>query len=434
MTDAATTKRLETFAVLMQGAALMVIALDYDKGYYVDEKTDLTALTYSDRKAMRDSAIARLKEAAALATANTFTTPASWTNNGPTFTNAQIAKIANTMAAMTLAWYPRDDTENGAPVMTAADWTQVATFASNGMSSGGSNVELYFISDGYGAWISELMGFGLELIDTGRLSTRVAHFLDPATQKDPYPLGIGNPRPNSADKRLGDGSFGNASMISGFGNFPKTANAGTDFAWSSQGEVFRPDRGFYHQSNLGHIRYDASGVMSPTDIYGGFGKAPLVGSVINDLLWAEALLRSNAAANLVTITSLINKTRVTRGGLSAATVADGIGSDADGPCMSTGVLAKTGGACTIWSKLLYEYEVELLGFGPAPFYNQRHLPMLKATAWEKVGTGIFNGPRYIQGLIPGTPRDMPVPYKELGVKGEALYTFGGASPAKSPAP
>ena len=102
--------------------------------------------------------------------------------------------------------------------------------------------------------------------------------------------------------------------------------------------------------------------------------------------------------------------------------------------MSTGVLAKNGGACTLWSKLLYEYEVELLGFGPAPFYNQRHLPVLKATAWEKVGTGIFNGPRYIQGLIPGTPRDMPVPYKELGVKGEALYTFGGASPAKSPAP
>jgi hypothetical protein len=103
-----------------------------------------------------------------------------------------------------------------------------------------------------------------------------------------------------------------------------------------------------------------------------------------------------------------------------------------------GVLAKDGSPCTIWSMLLYENEVELLGLGAAAFYNHRHLPVLTATNWERIGgpagASIFNGPRYIQGLIPGTPREMPVPAKELGVKGEALYTFGGTAPPKGAVP
>ncbi|HEX7937777.1 MAG TPA: hypothetical protein VF483_02225, partial [Gemmatimonadaceae bacterium] len=41
ITDAATTKRAETIAQLMQGAALMGIALNFDKGYVLDETTDL---------------------------------------------------------------------------------------------------------------------------------------------------------------------------------------------------------------------------------------------------------------------------------------------------------------------------------------------------------------------------------------------------------
>jgi hypothetical protein len=57
-------------------------------------------------------------------------------------------------------------------------------------------------------------------------------------------------------------------------------------------------------------------------------------------------------------------------------------------------------------------DVELLGLGPAPYY------------WR----------RRIDGLLAGTPHEMPVPAKELGVKGEALYTWGGASAAQSPPP
>ncbi len=378
--NASDTKRSETVAELMLGAGLSYIALNYDKGYIVDENADPAALTYSNRKQMRDAAVAKLQSAAALATANTFTTPASWTN-GVAYSNVQIAKIANTLAAITLAYYPRTAAEAG-----TVDWAKVATLTSSGMSSG-TPVDFVFVGDGCVAWCHEMLVW-FDGFDGGRVHTRVANMLDPTTQQTPYPAG-GNPVPNSPDKRLGDGSFGDASIVSGFGTNPKTSKAGTDFVYSRD-EIFRPSRGSYHQSNIGYIRYDLSGLQDPSGIYGGYGPAPVVTATQNDLLQAEALIRSGGS--LATAATLINKTRVTRGGLAAATAGDGVAG--------------------LTTKLGYEMEVELLGLGPAPYY------------WR----------RRTDGLIAGTPHEMPVPAKELGVKGEALYTWGGTGAAQSTPP
>jgi hypothetical protein len=446
--DAARTKRAETIAQLMQAASLMVIALNYDQGYYIDETMDLSkpevlsSLKRISRKELRDSALKKFDAAIALANANTFTTVAGWTN-GNTYSNSDIAKIANTMAAMTFVFYPRDDGETSAAGIV--DWNKVASYASNGMSTG-TPVTFALIGDGCSAWCQGFMPWFTDY-SSGRISTRVAHFLDPATQIDPYPLGIGNKQPNSPDARMGDGSFGDESLEDVFGNVPKTANKGTDFSWSSAGEVFRPDRGYYHQSNIGITRWDASGVEDPQGQWAGYGYSPVITPMMNDLLWAEAKLRTGDAAGAAT---LIDKTRVTRGKLSSASLAVGTpGSPADGPCMSNGKLAKDGTACTLWSELLYEYEIELLQMGPASYWDQRRRPLVLATAWERA-TGcrtdsdtttagmqctpnpntIFNGPRYIQGLLPNTPREMPVPAKELAIKAEPFYTFGGAKPPK----
>ncbi len=374
------TKRAETISELMLGAGLSYIALNYDKGYIVDENADPATLTYSNRKQIRDAAITKLTSAATLAKANTFNTPSSWTN-GVSYSNVQIAQIANTLAAMTLAYYARSAAEN-----TAVNWAQVLAFTSAGMSSG-TPVDFVFVGDGCVAWCHEMLVW-FDGVDGGRVHTRVANQLDPVTQKTPYPAG-GNSRPNSPDKRLGDGSFGDASITDGFGTIPKTANAGTDFLWSRD-EIFRPSRGSYHQSNIGHIRYDLSKNQDPSGIYGGYGPAPVVSAGQSDLLWAEAIIRSGGA--LGTAATLINKTRVTRGGLSAATAGDGIAGLTD--------------------KLGYEMDIELLGLGSSPYY------------WR----------RRTDGLLAGTPRDMPVPAKELGVKGEALYTWGGAGAAASTPP
>ena len=428
------TKRAETIAQFTRSASEMDLALNYDQGYYISEKSDLTTLTRIPRKALRDSALKDLDATIALANANQFTTESGWAN-GITYSNTDIAKIANTMAAMLLAWYPRDDAETSASGVV--DWAKVASYASKGMSTG-TPVTLAFTGDGCTAWCQNMMPWFTDY-SSGRVSTRVAHFVDPVTQLDPYPLGIGNPQPNSPDARMGDGSFGDASLEDVFGNVPKTANAGTDFAWSSAGEVFRPDRGYFQQSNIGIIRWDASGKEDPQGQWAGYGFSPVITPAMNDLLWAEAKLRTGDAAGAA---PLIDKTRVGRGKLSsAALVVATPGSPADGPCMSNGKLAKDGTACTLWSELLYEYEIELLQLGPASYWNERRLPVVKATAWERA-TGcrttpctpnpnsIFNGPRYIQGLLPGTPREMPVPAKELAIKAEPFYTFGGKQPAK----
>ena len=421
--NASDTKRAETIAAFMQGASLMMFALSYDKAYIVTDSTtdaQLAALAYSNRKLLRDTAVVKLKQAIALASANTFTTPAAWTN-GVAYTNVQIAQIANTMAAMTLAYYPRDSTE-----LAGVDWAAVEGFASNGMGSG-TPVDFMLVQDGYASWISELMSW-FDAIDTGRLHTRVAHLMDPATQKDPWPLSPGNPQPNSPDLRLGDGTFGNTGNVASFGTVPKDAGAGTDYAWSGTA-IFRPSRGFYHQSNIAQIRYDFSGVQDPQGTYGGFGPAPAIMRSQADLLWAEALLRQNKINGK--LFGLIDKTRVTRGGLPTSALNAGlIGTTADGPCMSNGTLASTGGACSLWSVLLYEKEVELPGQGAAPFWEQRRLPIVVGGGWA----GDNSPKRIIQGLLPGTPREMPVPYKELGVKGETLYSWGGANPPKSPTP
>lgn len=419
--NASDTKRAETVAAFMQGASLMMFALNYDKAYIVTDSTtdlQLASLTYSNRKLLRDTAVAKLKQAIALADANSFTTPAAWTN-GVSYSNTQISQIANSMAAMTLAYYPRDSTE-----LAGVDWAAVEGFTAKGISSG-TAFDFMVVQDGYASWISELMSW-FNSIDTGRLHTRVSHFLDPATQVDPWPAS-GNPQPNSPDKRLGNGSFGPADISSGFGTVAKDAGAGTDFAWSAQA-VFRPSRGSYHQSNLAQIRYDFSGEQDPQGTYGGYGPAPVMVKSFNDLLWAEALMRQGKNAAAV---PFIDRSRVTRGGLASAALNLGnVGSTNNGPCMANGKLASTGANCTLWSVLLYEKEVELPGQGPAAFYEQRRLPITVGGGWAGDNSPL----RVIQGLLPGTPREMPVPYKELGVKGEALYTWGGTAAPKSAPP
>ena len=424
-------KRAETFALFMQGASMSMLSLLYDKAYVADENTDLStpaaiaALQYSKRDVVRDSAVSKLEQAAALADANTFTTAASWTGPGGfTYSNTDIAKMSRTIAAMTLAWYPRDSTE-----IAKVDWAKVAQLASKGMSTG-TPVDLRFQQDGYVFWVSELMNW-FDGIDGGRMHTRVAHFMDPATQKDPYPLEEGgNAQPNSPDQRLGDGSYGNADTEESFGTPVRTSNGGTDYAWSSVGAIMRPDRGSYHQSNIAQVRYDGSGVMDGDGQYSSHGPAPALNATINDLIWAEALIRMGGATNLAKAAELIDKTRVGRGGLSSsATAIANVGTDNDGPCMANNRLASTGGTCTLMSMLLYEYEVELPGLGPAIYWVERKLPVIVGGGW----TGDNSPRRVIAGLLPGTPRDMPVPYKELGVKGEALYTWGGSTP-KSPTP
>src|SRR6266513_485661 len=201
----------------------------------------------------------------------------------------------------------------------------------------------------------------------------------------------GNPCPfASLDKRVGDGSYGPKNNYNGYSTRTKTANAGTDYACSAVA-IFPAARGQYHQSNMQHIRYHAlasRGEDLPTD--DGTGQDPMFTEQMNDLLWAEGLIRSGG--NKVLAAGKINNSRVNRGGLPALT-----GAEAD---------------TVLYDALHYEQEIEFMGQGATAFFNRRR----------------------VSGLILNTPFQMPVPAKELDILQRAVYTFGGGtSPDLAPA-
>ena len=377
----AETKMVQSVATLAQGLIYSEIALNYDKGFAVDENSIPGDHKFSNRKEMRDFALAKLDAVIALANANSFTLPAVWTN-GTAYTNVQVAQIANTFAARTLAYYPRSAAENA-----TVDWVRVGGYAAKGISSG-TSFDFVFTGDGFHNFTNALVGQADDPTNL-RVHTRVAHLLDPSTQQDPWPdAQNGNPQPNSPDKRLGDGTYGDAVLAANLSGKPQSGHGGTDFSWHSS-QIFRASRGQYHQSNIAHIRYFYLGFSAPDG--GGYGTSPVAITAETDLLLAEALIRGGGDLNAAA--ALINKTRVTRGGLSAASAADGV----------TGLL----------TKLQYEQDIELMGTGVQAFYNRRR----------------------IDGLRVRTPAEMPVPVKELNVLGLPTYTWGGVNnPAHSPTP
>ena len=142
-------------------------------------------------------------------------------------------------------------------------------------------------------------------------------------------------------------------------------------------------RGRYRFSHVGHIRYAYHAET-------GLGAVPFLLAAENDLLIAEALIRTGGSRTEAA--ALINRTRVGRGGLPAL-----IGNE---PTQQ------------LFDPLFYERDVEL--YAPAmnaPYYDARRTDRLQ----------------------PLTPRQMPVPANELDLRGEPIYTFGGPEyPDRSP--
>lgn len=388
--DSTKTKRAIALGKMLQGMALSGISMLYDQGFAVDENTDLSnplALPFNTRAEVRDFALQKFNEAYTAAGSATWDSENDWFGlGGSTYSNVQIQQLIRTMQAELIALWPRNSTENA-----AADWASVVTYASQGVSSGTPYDWSYYVdinSSECGSFCVKTWG---NSIGTVRVDTRVAAMLT-SNHVDPWPNPAGNPCPTvSTDLRVGDGTWGPSDNFNGYSTAAATANAGTDFACSGQA-IFPPARGQYHQSNLAHIRYnhlaytgerlpDGSPdcpLSAPCD---GSGDDPLYTTQMNDLLWAEGLLRSGGSK--VTAATLINNSRVGRGGLTALT-----GAEAD---------------TVLYDALHYEQEIEFMGQGTDPLFNRRRI-----------------GP-----LTAGTPRQMPVPAKEMDVLLREVYTFGG---------
>lgn len=393
-TDSTLTVRDKAIAKMLQGMAFAGISLVYDQGFVVDENTDLTnisGLPFNTRAEVRDAALAKFDEAWTLAGLGSWTTDGEWAGvgNGQIYTNTQIQQLIRTMQAELVAMWPRNGAEN-----LANDWASVVSYASQGISSGAPfNWEFFVDVTGRECGDLDCVKTWGNSIGTMRVDTRVAKLVT-TNHQSPWPDPAGNPCPTvSADKRVGDGSYGPADDFNGYATKAATASAGTDFACSGVA-IFPAARGNYHQSNLQHIRYQYlayRGEDLPTA--DGTGQDPFYTTQMNDLLWAEGLIRSGGDKALAA--AKINNSRVGRGGLPALT-----GGETD---------------TVLLDALHYEQEIEFMGQGPTPFFNRRRIDGF--TFSSKSGLNDQTG----------TPRQMPVPAKEMDVLQRAVYTFGGPS-------
>jgi hypothetical protein len=395
--DTTLTSRNRAVARMLQAMALAGISMLYDSGFAVDENSDISdpfSIPFNSRVQLRDFALQKFNDAAAEAGAPgmDWKTGDNWfgLEGGDTYTNVQITQLIRTMQAELIALWPRNPTENA-----AADWAAVVTYASQGITATAPFDFGYFIDiNAAECGLACIKTWG-NSIGTMRVDTRVAAMIT-SNHTNPWPNPGGNPCPTvSADRRVGNGTWGPRNNFNGYSTTQADSNAGTDYACSAVA-IFPPARGQYHQSNLAHVRYNHlayTGERLPG--FDGSGQDPLYTREMNDLLWAEGLIRSGG--NKVTAATRINNSRVGRGGRGCAT--PGVG--------GCGLLPLTGAEAdtALLDALHYEQEIEFMGQGTDPFFNRRRI-----------------GP-----LLSGTPRQMPVPAKEMDVLAREIYTFGGPS-------
>lgn len=386
------TPQFQAFAWLVQGIALGFESQVFDKGFVVTEDTEGTA-TLVDYKAVRDAAIVSFNKAITAASGKSWTIPVEFTP-GITLTATNFVKMANTMAARTLAYNARNATEN-----KATDWAKVLQYANAGISTGSAPFDLNMQGDGGNSWYDLTKGYG-ELESWVRVDQRVIQEADPS-----QPLEYTSTTPpapaNIPDLRFSHGTPDANGDI---------RQKGADF-WFVNNIPFPVARGVYFFSQWSHARY----VDHSYEVDAPFlTSVPYVLKAENDLLIAEALIRTGG--DKARAATLINNTRVGRGGLPAVTAA-----------MSNQELL---------GAIFYERDVELFdtGAGQGWFdrrridsdvtYNGLPIGNIWATCNVSASTGCKGG----SNLQKGTPRHLPLPAKELETLGMTVYTYGGNTP------
>ena len=349
-------QKLTAAALFLRGMAYGNLALRYDKAQYVDEFADITEaeqLPFDDYPTLMTKALANLETA--ITTTETATDFVMAYFNGLTLSNAEFVQFIRTLQAKYLAHVSRNATEN-----ETNDWSTILNYAQQGIQT-----DIVVQGDGIN-WFDDLKdritpnpanGGSFARIDYRLIAAMAENTPSRFPEDDSHPL----PEPIAFDQRLI-----------------------TDMAYF-ENITFRPNRGLYHFSHYAYTRYQH---LQAT----GIGAMPWVLKAENDLLVAEALIRTGG--DKTEVAALVNSTRVQRGGLPPLT---GTESDA-----------------TLLDAIMHEQLIELMGTnGGQPFFDRRRRPD---------DNGSFLP---YTGLQAGTPKQIPVPAKELNVLGMEVYTFGG---------
>ncbi len=351
-------------AKFTQAANLTSLALMFDQAFVVDEDTvqavvadpnyQVDLLPYPDVAA---AALDKWDEVIALTAGQTWGFGANagiiFPLNGAPLDAPIMNKWANTMAARLIAYTPRNAAMNA-----AADWAAVLSYARKGITDEtGQGMSIVLDGDvgrntGFISYYNRYGNFPSWV----RVDHRVINMMAPNV---PAKYDGTTVAPIPVDNRVG-----------GLGS-------NKDFVFLG-GVIGDPLRGIYMQSAYYHKRYNPySWSANPSAAV----PQPFILAQENNLLIAEALIRTGGSQ--ATAASLINMSRVVRGGLPPATAADG--------------------AATLLEYIEYERTIELILTSAIELYDGRRF----------------------ENLQPGTPRHFPIPARELETLGMDVYTFGG---------
>ncbi|MEM9847779.1 MAG: hypothetical protein AAF847_07805 [Bacteroidota bacterium] len=354
-------------AHLLRGLSWGYLALLFDQGVKVEYDDDLSAsLPLLDYTEMAEAAVEELELAIEL-TENLSSDFVHEYFNGVTLDQVRFIQLAHAYAARFLAQLPRTPVE-----LTNVNWEAVFFHAERG-------IDFDFAPKVDGKdWQSYHQ---YVFAETGRgpfwasVDQRIVATLDPS-QPARYPeveakaeAPISNKKAQSADERLS-----------------------TDFSFAER-IFFDSAKGEWHFSHYKHSR-NINDASFEGDGW-SFGQMPVFLQADNDLLQAEAALRIGSITEAQTL--LNSGSRTTRGNLSALNTTD---------------------VATLEQAIFYERTIELLGSAPLSLWLDRR---------RLAPRDEMESPSALGGLQVGTPAQLPVPNRELMIRGLDIYSFGGAN-------
>jgi hypothetical protein len=369
----------------------------FDKGFFgtedsdLDNPADLPLIPYAE---MRDSAIRLLAQAADSATKYTFTLPNTWIFQ-QTITSAELSRLAHSYIVRAYVYGARSPQER-----QALPWATILTHLDRAITAD------HIVNLLNGTQVSNFLN---RFQITGTFSAWGDYkLIGPADTSGNYQAWLNTPIPertrfliHTPDRRI-TGPMSQEACLTATGNIGQPANCNGTYFRFRRDNIFRPERGLYHQShyqwfrNQGRAATQTYAIMSVDEMR---------------LIRAEALIRLNRADEAV---PLINVTRTRQRTIGTTTFSGLPAVTLTGVPQSTGcVPRKASGACgDLMDALIYERLIEN--------------GMLDAYV------GYFDS-RGFGRLVSGTFLHLPIPARELINMGLPVYSFGGVGgPGSAP--
>jgi len=296
-------------AYYTQAHILGDLGLLYDKAFIVTNHTDLYEnLDFDSYEVVIDSAIAICDKAIGICKTNTFTIPQTWLPTNDTYTNVEFGRLVNTLAARLLTYRSRNASQN-----IANNWAKILEYAENGI-----RMDYSPIMDNitWGNRYSRYVAGGAPFVG---VDMRVINLMDPSMYPWFPASGDVNDLPNSGVASSAD------------------ARLNSDFQFTTH-LIGPPERGIYLWSTYLYKRYDYY-------YNNGFGELPSILKWENDMIKAEALVRTGKLSEAADILNDPLGPRKVRGGLpdvdaNEADVLDAIYYEKTIECLATTIMTE----------------------------------------------------------------------------------------------